>query len=325
MMRVLVTGAAGYIGGFAAQGLLDAGHEVVAVDNLWRGHRSSIPQGAEFALGDVRDLDGMIALVASSRPDAIMHFAAATLVPESVVDPGLYYDVNTAGSSNLLVAARNAGVERFVFSSTAAVYGVPGTIPIFETTPLAPINPYGRSKAMTEEMLAAYAEGYGLRYAALRYFNVAGAAVNRGEDHEPETHVIPVILQTLLGKRDEFRVFGTDYPTPDGSAVRDYVHVRDLADAHVRALERLDTTLGAVNLGSRSGYSVLEILAAVERVTGRTVPVSYGPRRDGDPAALIADSTRAFEVLGWRPRCTLDEMIASAWDWFQRNPDGYPD
>jgi UDP-glucose 4-epimerase len=253
-----------------------------------------------------------------------MHFAAAALVGESVADPARYFSVNVVGSHNLLVSMRDAGVTRFVFSSTAAVYGTPDTSPITEDTPKAPINPYGRSKLMVEEMLEWHAAAYGLNHAVLRFFNVAGASTERGEDHKPETHVIPVALETILGKRPVFKIFGTDYPTPDGTAIRDYVHVIDLADAHLLALAKLDRPLGAFNLGTTSGFSVAEIVAAVERVTGRQLPVERSGRREGDPPELVADSTRAREVLGWNPhRSTLEQMIGSAWAWMQAHPHGY--
>lgn len=323
-MRVLVTGGAGYIGSVVVEQLLAADHTVFVLDSLWRGHAGALDADTEFVAGDIRDRDLVNEAVASVRPDAVMHFAAATLVPESMVEPALYYSTNVVGTHNLLAACRERGVDRFVMSSTAAVYGEPEVMPIPETSELCPINVYGRSKLMAEQMLESYAQAYGLRYAAFRYFNVAGASQNRGEDHDPETHVIPVALKVLLGQRPAFGIFGTDYPTPDGSAIRDFVHVLDLARAHVDALSHLDTSLGPINLGSRTGFSVLEIVEAVERVTGRNLPVERKPRRPGDPPRLIADVSKAFDVLGWRPEhSTLDEMIGSAWDWMQRHPTGY--
>jgi UDP-glucose 4-epimerase len=325
-MRVLVTGGAGYIGSVAVELLLEAGHSVVVVDSLWRGHAAAVSDGAELLTGDLRDRDRLDQIVASTGPDAVIHFAAATLVPESMVEPDRYFGINVTGTHNLLEACRAAGVTKFVFSSTAAVYGEPEEVPIPETSTLSPINVYGQSKLMAEQMLAAYERAYGLRYAAFRYFNVAGASPTHGEDHDPETHVIPVALESLLGRRATFGVFGTDYPTPDGTAIRDYVHVLDLAAAHVQALDHLDQSLGALNLGSRVGFSVMEIVQAVERVTGRTLPVEIKDRRPGDPPQLIADARKAGELLGWVPeRSTLDEMIDSAWDWRQRHPNGYPD
>ena len=323
-MRILVTGGAGYIGSIAIERLLADGHDVVALDNLWRGHRAAIANDVRFEQCDLRDADATRAVVAATGPEAILHFAAATLVSESVRDPGGYYAANVVGSHNVLEAMRQAGVPAIVFSSTAAVYGMPDQLPIKEDAEKRPINPYGQSKLMVEQMLESYADAYGIRYAALRYFNVAGATPEHGEDHDPETHVIPVALQTLLGKRDRFAVFGTDYPTPDGTAIRDYVHVVDLVDAHVAALGKLDRVLGAVNLGTRDGFSVRQIVEAVERVTGRGLPVSYEPRREGDPPALVADAGRARAELGWTPRrSNLEEMVGSAWDWMRRHPDGY--
>ena len=325
-MRVIVTGGAGYIGSVTVERLLHRGDAVVVLDNLWRGHRAAVPTGADFVAVDLRSGDDLAAIVRSFRPDAIIHFAAATLVAESVERPEEYYATNAVASHNLLAAARAANVAKFVFSSTAAVYGVPDQLPVGEDSVTRPINPYGRSKLMVEQMLADFSAAYGLCYAALRYFNVAGATHDHGEDHDPETHVIPVALQTLLGRRERFAVYGSDYPTPDGTAVRDYVHVVDLADAHLSALERLDRSLGPINLGTKGGFSVRQIVEAVERVTGRALPVRYEPRRAGDPPALVADSSRAHELLGWSPaRSTLDEMVGSAWDWFLRPPNGYAD
>jgi UDP-glucose 4-epimerase len=323
-MRILVTGAAGYIGSIAVERFGELGHDVVALDNLWRGHRAALAADVRFEEGDLRDAARTKEILRSVRPEAVVHFAAATLVPESVKDPGPYYGANVVGSHNLLEAMRAAEVGAIVFSSTAAVYGLPDRLPIQEEDEKRPINPYGQSKLMVERMLESYADAYGLRYAALRYFNVAGATRERGEDHDPETHVIPVALQTLLGQRERFAVYGTDYPTRDGTAIRDYVHVVDLADAHGAALERLDRSLGAINLGTKGGFSVREIVEAVERVTGKHLPVAYEPRRAGDPPALVADASRAADLLGWSPRrSTLDEMVGSAWDWMQRHPRGY--
>lgn len=325
-MRVLVTGGAGYIGSVTVELLQERGHDVVVIDNYWRGHRSAVSVHVEAIECDLRDGARVAAIVAQSRPDAVFHFAAATVVPESIAQPGAYFGINVVGSYNLLEAMREVGVHRLVLSSTAAVYGVPPRLPIDETSATSPINPYGRSKLIVEQMVDWYRAAYGFRYAALRFFNVAGATTLRGEDHDPETHVIPVALNVLLGKGDRFNVFGTNYPTPDGTAIRDYVHVVDLADAHLLALDRLDLSLGPINLGTKDGFSVRQIVESVERVTGRSLPVSHGQRRAGDPAALIADSTTARDVLGWRPvHSTLDQMVASAWDWFQRHPDGYPD
>lgn len=325
-MHVLVTGGGGYIGSIAAEQLIARGHDVTVIDNFSRGHRAAVPPEAARIDCDLRFPDNVTHVVRAAGPDAIMHFAALTLVPESVREPGQYFATNTCGGLNLLNAAAATGVTRFVFSSTAAVYGVPDNLPITEDSPLRPINPYGHSKLMTEQMLDTFSERYGINHATFRYFNVAGASAERGEDHDPETHLIPVALQTLQGKHDRFTIFGDDYPTEDGTAVRDYVHVLDLADAHIAAVEALDRPLGAMNLGTANGFSVQQIVDAVERVTGRSLALAHGDRRAGDPPALVADAAKARATLGWEPtRSTLDEMIGSAWEWFQRNPDGYGD
>lgn len=325
-MKVLVTGGAGYIGSIAVERLLEAGHDVVVIDNLSMGHRAAVPSGVAFHDIDLRDENGVNRVVGQDRFDAVMHFAALTKVGESVVQPARYYQVNVRGGLNLLEAVRAAGIPRFVFSSTAAVYGDPQALPIKEDDPKLPINPYGETKWVIERALAAYASRYDLAYAAFRYFNVAGATELRGEDHTPESHIIPIALFTLLGKHERFTIFGTDYPTPDGTAIRDYVHVVDLVDAHVAALGKLDYSLGPINLGTKDGFSVRRIVAAVERVTGRELPVVEGPRRAGDPPALIADAARARDVLGWSPnRSTMEQMIGSAWAWYQTHPDGYGD
>lgn len=324
-MKVLVTGGAGYIGSVAVERLLARGDEVTVLDSLWRGHRGAVDSGARFMQVDLLDRTAVSKALRAAEPEAVLHFAAATLVPESVREPALYFQTNVAGSMNVLAAMREAGVSKFVLSSTAAVYGAPDRSPIDEATPKQPINPYGLSKLTVEQMLPWHEAADGLRYVVFRYFNVAGATTERGEDHRPETHVIPVALEALLGKRPAFNVFGTDYPTSDGTAVRDYVHVVDLVDAHLLALDRIDERLGAFNLGARDGYSVREIVNAVEQVTEKSLPVVYGPRREGDPPALVADARRAETMLGWTPKRNLQEMVGSAWDWMRRHPDGYAD
>lgn len=325
-MRVLVTGGGGYIGSVATEQLLLRGHDVIVADNFQRGHRAAVHPDAELVDVDFRDADGVLSALTGKQIDAILHFAALHLVPESVEKPNAYYLTNVVGGLNLLDAARQLEIGKFVFSSTAAVYGEPEHLPIKESDPKAPINPYGRSKWMVEQMLDDFSTTYGINYAAFRYFNVAGASDRFGEDHRPETHVIPVALEALTGKRQAFTVFGTDYATADGTAIRDYVHVVDLAKAHVDVLDVLDRPLGAINLGTKDGFSVQQIAAAVEMTTDQTLPIAYGGRRAGDPAALIADCTKAEELIGWNPvNSTLDAMIGSAWDWMQQHPDGYPD
>jgi len=325
-MHVIVTGGGGYIGSVAVERLIQAGHEVSVIDNFDRGHRAAVDPAAQVVECDMRDSARLGAAISAAHADAIMHFAALTIVPESVNQPGAYFETNTSGGLNLLEAARNAGISRFVFSSTASVYGIPERLPITEDAPKQPINPYGQSKWMTEQMLSTFAERYDINHAIFRYFNVAGATERHGEDHDPETHLIPVALKTLLGERETFTIFGADYATDDGTAVRDYVHVIDLVDAHIAAIERLDQPLGAMNLGTANGFSVQHIVDAIEASTGRSLPVVHGPRREGDPPRLIADSTRARELLDWSPaNSTLDMMISSAWDWFRAHPTGYPD
>lgn len=324
IMRVLVTGGAGYIGSVATAMLLERGYEVVVLDNLERGHRPAVSEDAEFVQCDLRDARTTADSVSGAKVDAVLHFAALHLVPESVDRPDAYYRTNVSGGINLLDAVKRADIGRFVFSSTAAVYGIPDELPITEASPTRPINPYGRSKLMVEQILDDYSARFGFAYAALRYFNVAGAKGNLGEDHRPETHIIPVAVETLTGKRETFTVYGTDYPTEDGTAIRDYVHVIDLVEAHILALEHLDHTLGAINLGTTNGFSVTQMIDAVELVSDRQLPITNGSRRAGDPPSLIADSGKARELLGWEPvHSTLDSMIGSHWDWVQAHPEGY--
>ena len=326
-MRVLVTGGAGYVGSVSVERLLEAGHEVVILDDLTTGHRVSVPDTASLEIGSYGDGATMARLFERARVDAILHCAARSLVGESVREPARYYRDNVVGGITLLEAARQAGIGRIVFSSTAAVYGVPAETPIPETASLAPINPYGETKRTFEGALRFYGEAYGLRSVALRYFNVAGATERNGELHDPETHLIPNVLRAAdTGK--PITLFGDDYPTPDGTCIRDYIHVADLADAHLTALEatasddpRTNAAL-VCNLGIGSGFSVREVVDAATAVVGRPIPTTMGPRRVGDPPVLVAAVDRARDVLGWTARRpTLKEMIGSAWAWRRTNLD----
>lgn len=325
-MRILVTGGAGYIGSHAVQLFMERGHDVWVYDNLFRGHAAAVPKD-RLVQGELSDTAKLEALLREKNVDAVVHFAALTYVGESVREPSLYYRNNVAGTLNLLEAMRKSGVMKLVFSSTAAVYGVPERMPITEDQPLRPINPYGRTKLAVEWALADHAAAYGLGYAALRYFNAAGASRKGGlgEDHDPETHLIPLVLQVALGQRPHIEVFGEDYPTPDGTCIRDYVHVEDLAEAHLLALEKITPGSGtACNLGTGRGYSVNELIESCRRITGRPINVRVGPRRDGDPPQLIAAPQKAMETLGWRPQYTdLNEIVETAWRWHQRHPRGY--
>jgi UDP-glucose 4-epimerase len=313
-MRVLVTGGAGFIGATTSAALLRAGHEVVVVDDLSTGHRDAVPPEAGFVRGDIADR-AVVEPVVADGIDACIHFAALIEAGESMRSPERFFRVNTAGSAQLLEVLLTHGVRRFVLSSTAAVYGEPERTPISEDAPLAPTNAYGESKLLVERMLDWHHRIHGLRTAALRYFNAAGATPGRGERHDPETHLIPLILQVAAGRREAISVFGTDYPTPDGTAVRDYVHVADLADAHVLALEALDVHDRLVcNLGNGTGFSVREVIEAARRVTGHPIPATDAERRPGDPASLVASADRARELLGWQPtRRDLDLIVADAW------------
>lgn len=326
-MRVLVVGGAGYIGSATAQCLLDAGHEVVVFDSLVKGHRGAVPAGAEFVQGDLAHREQIEEALRRFRAEAVMDFAAFIEAGESMKEPGRYFRNNVCGTLNLLEACVSAGVQRFVFSSTAAVYGIADEIPITEDAPLHPVNVYGESKLMVERMLEWYGRIHGLRYAALRYFNAAGGRPERGEDHHPETHLIPLTLQVALGQRPHIAIFGTDYPTPDGTCVRDYIHVDDLAAAHVLALQALDEHERLIyNLGNGQGFSVREVIEVCRRVTGHPIPAVEAPRRPGDPPVLIASSAKIQRELGWKPRWTsLEDIIASAWEWHRRHPQGYGD
>ncbi|HTI04506.1 MAG TPA: UDP-glucose 4-epimerase GalE [Gemmatimonadales bacterium] len=324
--RVLVTGGAGYIGSVVVDQLLERGLHVVVLDDLSRGHRDAVARRAAFVQGGVGNRELLTALLERERIEAIVHLAAYALVAESVAQPGMYVTNNVTAGRVLLEAAAAAGVRRFVFSSSCAVYGHPATVPITEDTPQAPVNPYGETKRDFERLLAELAPRAGLEVVSLRYFNASGATKARGEDHDPETHLIPNVLAAALGARPAVEVFGTDYPTPDGSAVRDYVHVTDIADAHVRALD-VSVTRGtpiAVNLGTGSGQSVRQVIDAARRVTGKTIPVREQPRRPGDPPVLVAAVRRAAEVLDWRAsHSDLEGILDSAWRWHRAHPQGY--
>ena len=331
MTRILVTGGAGYVGSVSVEAFLAAGHEVVVLDDATTGHRAAVPAGAAFHQGTYTDTAAVARLLADERIEAILHCAARSLVGESGRDPAKYYRDNVAGGVALLEAARTTGVGRIVFSSTAAVYGVPDATPIPEEAVLRPINPYGETKRTFEGALRWYGAAYGLRSVSLRYFNVAGATEALGEDHDPETHLIPNIL-AAAESRSAVTLFGDDYPTPDGTCIRDYIHVADLADAHLRGIEatapgdpRTDGPL-ICNLGTAGGFSVREVLAAAEAVVGHAIPSTMGPRRAGDPPILVASNDRAAAVLGWRAaQPTLEAMVGSAWDWRRRHRGGYPD
>jgi UDP-glucose 4-epimerase len=323
-VKLCVTGGAGYVGSVVAQRLLADGHEVVVVDNLSTGHRDAVPAGCRLVEGDVRD-GATLAGAIDASVDAVLHFAASSVVGESVLHPLEYFDNNVGGSLQVLRAMERAGVRRFVFSSTAAVYGTPAALPIDEAAFCQPENPYGRSKLMVERVLEASRSAQRLDYVALRYFNAGGASGELGEDHRPESHLIPIVLDAALGARDGVTVYGDDYPTRDGTCLRDYIHVADLADAHVRALDAMACGFGgALNLGSESGFTVLEVIGETERVTGRPVRREMGPRRAGDPPALVASSRQAREVLGWTPRSSaLEAIITSALEWRRAHPRGY--
>lgn len=321
-MRVFLTGGSGYIGSVTTELLLDKGHEVVVFDNLERGHSQAIDGRAGFIEGDLRQAGCIAKAMKETRPDAVMHFAAYALVGESMEYPERYFENNVVGGINLCAAMLGAGVSRIVFSSTCATYGDPDDVPIRETTRQAPTNPYGESKLMFERALNWYRLQKGWDVTILRYFNACGATLKFGEDHDPETHLIPIVLQTALGQRPHVQIFGEDYPTPDGTCIRDYIHIVDLADAHIRALTRAGS--GIFNLGNGSGYSVREVIQTAREVTGREIPVQVGPRRAGDPPRLVAAAGEARRVLGWEPQYPeLRRILESAWAWHQAHPRGY--
>ena len=315
---ILVTGGAGYIGSVCAEQLLARGYEVCVFDNLSRGHRDAVPRGAEFVEADLDDR-AAIGDVFRDRPiRAVMHFAACALVGESMEKPNLYFRNNFGNALNLLEATVAAGVDRFVFSSTCAIFGDQVAPPIEEDAPKAPVNPYGESKLAFEKALEWSRRIHGLNYFALRYFNACGATKERGERHEPETHLIPLVLRAATGLTDGIRIFGDDYPTPDGTCIRDYVHVLDLADAHIRALEAPDEKSGCYNVGVGRGDSVLEVIEAVRKATGKDFPIIVAPRRPGDPPELVAANAKIRRELGWEPQHDIHSAVSSAWEFFQR-------
>ncbi|MDO9543222.1 MAG: UDP-glucose 4-epimerase GalE [Kiritimatiellia bacterium] len=323
-MKVLVTGGAGYIGSVTTEMLLDAGHEVIVFDNFERGHRAAVDTRAGLITGDLRDQLAIENALRQTVPEVVMHFAAYALVGESMACPEKYFINNVKGGINLAEAMLKGGIKKIVFSSSCATYGQPDKLPITENTPQQPTNPYGESKLMYEKILNWLGQAYGLRCVFLRYFNACGASVKFGEDHNPETHLIPNIMRTALGRGSAFHIYGNDYNTPDGTCIRDYIHIEDLAKAHILALAENQT--GAFNLGTGTGYSVLEILEKSRQITGINIPVKILPRRPGDPARLVADASKASSILGWRPiRSSLQDIISSSWAWHKKHPNGYGD
>ena len=324
-MRILVTGGAGYIGSIVSEELLKSGDEVVVVDNLAQGHRAAVPNGAAFEEGDLRDRAFLDRVFREYKPEAVMHFAASSLVGESVVEPLRFFRNNVDGGLTLFETMVARGVLKLIFSSTANLFAEPERIPIAENERIVPGSPYGETKNILERMLPWLEMAHGIRYAALRYFNASGASETLGEDHRPETHLIPIVLQVALGKRDHVQIYGTDYPTRDGTCVRDYIHVIDLAQAHILALGALDKGSFAYNLGNGQGFTVLEVIEMARRITGHVIPAVGGPRRPGDPATLVASSEKLARDLGWKPRYPdLETIIRTAWDWHREHPDGYP-
>ena len=321
-MRIFVTGGAGYIGSVCSELLLNEGHEVAIFDNLIEGHRRAVDSRAQFIQGDLADRDQIERALSNTRPDAVMHFAAYALVPESMRDPSKYFRNNVSNGLNLLDAMLTTGVQRIIFSSTCALFGPPDRVPIDETAPARPANPYGESKLAFEKILRWYDQVHGLKFVCLRYFNAAGATEDLGEDHRPETHLIPNVLKVALGQRPSLEIYGTDYETPDGTCIRDYIHIVDLAHAHILALGA--TASGFYNLGTGGGSSVREVIAACRKTTERKIDTIEKPRRLGDPPRLIASSEKIKNELGWQPQFqSLDVIIETAWAWHQKFPDGY--
>jgi UDP-glucose 4-epimerase len=322
-MNVFVTGGAGYIGSVCVEELLNAGHQVTVFDNLSEGHASAVDSRATFVSASLQDRENIAAAIKQSKAEAVIHFAAHALVAESMADPSKYFRNNVAAGINLVDAAVTGGIRKFVFSSTCATYGLPERIPMTEDLPQRPINPYGESKLMFERILHWYQEIHGLEFVAFRYFNAAGASEKFGEHHRVETHLIPNVFRVALGQAPQSEIYGTDYPTPDGTCVRDYIHVVDLAQAHILALK--PGPRGFYNLGNGAGYSVREVIRTCEAVCGKPIPTVAKPRRPGDPPRLVASAEKAGRELGWKPRfAKLEEIVSSAWRWHRKFPQGYP-
>lgn len=323
-MNLFVTGGAGYIGSVFVEEACQAGHSVTVFDNLTEGHRSAVDSRAQFVHGDLGERDRLAAAVKDAGAEAVIHFAASALVGESMTNPSKYFRNNVANGVNLLDAAVGAGVKKFVFSSTCATFGPPDRVPMDETLPQRPINPYGESKLMFEQVLKWYRELHGLDFVAFRYFNAAGASAQFGEHHRIETHLIPNVLKVALGQKEQVDILGTDYPTPDGTCIRDYIHIADLAQAHLLALAPSQS--GFFNLGNGEGFSVRQVIATCEAVSGRKIPAVEKPRRPGDPPKLIASAGKALTQLGWKPKFTrIEDIVATAWAWHLKNPHGYRD
>ncbi len=323
-MNVFVTGGAGYIGSACVEELLNAGHSVTVFDNLTEGHRTAVDPRANFIQGCLSDRDLVIRSVGQAKAEAVIHFAAHALVGESMTHPAKYFRNNVANGLNLLEAAKENGVRKFVFSSTCATYGLPERVPMDESTPQKPVNPYGESKLIFEKMLLWFEQLHGLEFVAFRYFNAAGATPRFGEDHRIETHLIPNVLRVALGQKEQCEIFGTDYPTPDGTCIRDYIHILDLAQAHILALQ--PGKRGFFNLGNGEGYSVREVIDTCARVSGKTIKAVEKPRRAGDPPRLVAAAAKAKTELGWNPQYPkLEQIVQSAWAWHVKHPSGYGD
>ena len=329
-MAVLICGGAGYVGSHNVRAFAQKGEEVIVVDSLETGHRAAVPEGIKFYHADIRNAEALDKIFAENEIESVVHFCAYSLVGESMEKPLKYFDNNVGGMISLLEAMQKHEVKRIIFSSTAATYGEPKKVPILETDPTIPTNPYGESKRIMEKMMNWVSRLHDIRYVSLRYFNVAGAWHDGsiGEDHHPESHLIPLILQVPLGKRDHITVYGDDYPTQDGTCIRDYIHTEDLARAHILALEYLRNggESNIFNLGSGDGYSVMEMITAARKVTGHPIPAQVGTRRPGDPAKLVADSSKAQSILKWKPEITrMEDIIATAWKWHSSHPNGYND